>query len=318
MKEKIPIPSNVIIKTSYAFTRNLMAPRFMQTIIEQIMQYIRKYQNNYENLEIEAKLGHFEFKGESMKNFEKINEIFIIPDTINTHEQKNKYNFVSGVPDRNFFLIWSAFEKESKLKGANINCIKPIFFKDSIYTGNYDGNKRKSEIFQNGVLIKEETIRKENKENINVRNGGFDFRITCSKEMPTEIDETRDTLVNVREKYRTSYQLSYFRVDLTLSKDKNSESFEVEIEINNLKQELVRGKQIDENKIRLILDRFIQNIFNLYSVLMPESIAFNALQEEQINYDIGLNKHLKPEEIKNTFGNYFQNNLFPKDTKPNN
>ena len=122
----------------------------------------------------------------------------------------------------------------------------------------------------------------------------------------------------MREKYRTSYQLSFFRVDLTLCKDNNSQSYEVEIEINKLKEELLKGKQIDEMNIRLILDRFIQNIFNMYSVLMPESIAYNAHQEEQINYDIGLNKHLKPEEIKNTFGNYFQNNLFPKDIKPNN
>ena len=155
MKEKIPIPSNVIIKTSYAFTRNMMAPRYTQSIIEQIMQYIKKYPNNYENLEIEAKLGRFEFRGDSMKNFEKINEIFIIPNSINKNDQKNKYNFVSGVPPRNFFLMWSALEKESKLNGANINCIKPILYKDSI-----SGNKRKSEIFQNGVLIKEETIRK--------------------------------------------------------------------------------------------------------------------------------------------------------------
>ena len=313
MKEKIPIPSNVIIKTSYAFTRNMMAPRYTQSIIEQIMQYIKKYPNNYENLEIEAKLGRFEFRGDSMKNFEKINEIFIIPNSINKNDQKNKYNFVAGVPPRNFFLMWSALEKESKLNGANINCIKPILFKDSI-----SGNKRKSEIFQNGVLIKEETIRKENKEHINVRNNGFDFRITCSKEMPTEIDERTDKIENVREKYRTSYQLSFFRVDLTLCKDNNSQSYEVEIEINKLKEELLKGKQIDEMNIRLILDRFIQNIFSMYSVLMPESIAYNAHQEEQINYDIGLNKHLKPEEIKNTFGNYFQNNLFPKDIKPNN
>ena len=241
MKEKIPIPSNVIIKTSYASTLNLMTPRFKQSIIEQIIQYIKKYPNNYENLEIEAKLGRFDFKGESMKNFEKINEIFIIPDSINKNDQKNKYNFVSGVLPRNFFLIWSALEKESKLKGANINCIKPFIFKDSIYTG----NKRKSEIFENGILIKEETIRKENKENINVRNNGFDFRITCSKEMPTEIDEKVDNKENVREKYRTSYQLSYFRVDLTLCKDDKSQSYEVEIEINKLKEELLKGKQIN-------------------------------------------------------------------------
>ena len=311
-KEKEKIPSNVIIKTSYAFTKNMMIPRYSSSIIGQIMQYIKRYPNNYENLEIEAKLGRFEFKGEAMKNFEKINDIFIIPDSIRTQDQKNKYNFISGVCARNFYLIWSALEKESKLKGSNITCIKPMFFRDTIYSGNYNGNKRKSEIFKNGEKIKEETIRKENKEHINVRNNGCDFRITCSKEMPTEIDEKRDKLENVREKYRTSYQLNFFRVDLTLCKDKSGETFEVEIELNKLRDELIRKKQIDENNIRLILDRFIQNIFNLYSVLVPESIAYNAQQEEQIKNELGLNKHLKKEEINNTFGNYFQNNLFPK------
>jgi hypothetical protein len=306
MKEKIP--SNVIIKTNYAFTKNLMSPHFVPSIIDQTMQYIKEHPRNYENLEIEAKLGRFEFKGDYVRNFEKINEIFVIPDSIHTPNPQNKFNFVAGILPRNFFLMWSALEKESKLNGANIDCIKPIIFKDSVYTG----NKRKSQIFQDGKLIKEEIIRKENKKHINVRNNGFDFRITCSEEMPTDIDEESDQIENVRDKYRVSYQLSYYRVDLTLSKDKDGEYYEVEIEMNLLKKELVGVKQIDEPKIRVILDRFIQNIFNLYSVLMPDSIMYNAKQEEQINYEIGVNKHLRPEEIQSKFGNYFQNNLFKK------
>ena len=307
MKEKIP--SNIIIKTNYGFTKNLMAPHFFQSIIEQIMQYIKEYPNNYENLEIEAKLGRFEFKGDFVSNFEKINEIFIIPDKDQlVPSPKNKFNFVSGVSPRDFFLIWQALENESKLNGANIECIKPILFKDFIYTN----NKRKSQIFQDGKLIKEEIIRKENKKHINVRNLGSDFRITCSEEMPTDVNEEKDNLENKRDKYRMSYQLSYYRVDLTLSKDKDGEYYEVEIEMNLLKKELVGVKHIDEPKIRAILDRFIQNIFNLYSVLIPDSIAFNAQQEEQINYEIGLNNHFRPEEIQSRFGNYFKNNLFRK------
>ena len=305
MKEKIP--SNVIIKTSYAFTKNLMAPHFIPTIIEQIMQYIKEHPRNYENLEIEAKLGRFEFKGDYVKNFERINEIFVIPDSVHTPHPQNKFNFVAGLLPRNFYLIWSALEKESKLIGANIECIKPIICKDSFYTG----NKRKSQTFQNGKLIKEEIIRKENKKHINVRNNGFDFRITCSEEMPTDIDEEKDKIENVRDKYRISYRLSFYRVDLTLSKDKDGEYLEVEIEMDLLKKELV-GKQIDEQKIRVILDRFIQNIFNLYSVLLPDSIKYNAEQEEQINYENGVNKHLRPEEIQSKFGNYFKTNLFRK------
>ena len=183
-----------------------------------------------------------------------------------------------------------------------------MLFKDTIYTG----NKRKSEIYQNGILIKEEVIRKENKEHINVRNNGFDFRITCSEEMPTDIDEEKDQVENVREKYRISYQLSYYRVDLTMSKDKNGEYYEVELEINLLKKELIGVNHIDDLKIRAILDRFIQNIFNLYSVLLPDAIDYNAKHEEKLESEIGNNKHFSPEEIQNKFGNYFSNNLIKK------
>ena len=92
--------------------------------------------------------------------------------------------------------------------------------------------------------------------------------------MPTEIDEKTDKVENFREKYRTSYQLSFFRVDLTLCKDNNSQTYEVEIVINKLKEELLKGKQINEMNIRLILDSSIQNIFNMCSMLMPEFIAY--------------------------------------------
>ena len=306
MKEKIP--SNIIIKTSYASTKNLMAPNFFGSIIDQIMQYIKDNPKNYENLEIEAKLGKFEFKGEAVRNFERINEKFIIPDLPYSKNSQNQFNFVAGVAPRNFFLIWSALEKESKLNGANIDCIKPMIYKDFLYTG----NKRKSQVFQDGKLIKEEIIRKENKKHINVRNSGFDFRITCSEEMPTDINEELDKIENERDKYRISYQLSFYRVDLTLSKDKSGEHYEIEIEMNLLKKELVGAEKINEEKIRIILDRFIQNIFNLYSVLMPNSIIYNLQQEEQINYQIGKNKHLTPQEIENKFGNYFKNNLYRK------
>ena len=302
------IPTNVIIKTNYAFTKNLMATRYFQTIINQIMKYINEHPKNYEYLEIEAKLGHFEFKGEAVKNLAFISEIFVIPDSIKVPHSNNKFQFVAGLNPADFFLINSALEKESKLRGANITSIKPMIFKDTIYTG----NKRKSEIFQDGKLIKEEIIRKENKHHINVRNNGYDFRITCSEEMPTDIDELNDKIENVREKYRVSYQLNYYRVDLTLSKDTNGEYYEVEIEMNLLKRELTDVNHIDEPKIRAILDRFIQNIFNLYSVLLPESIDFNAKHEEKMSNEKGKDKHFNPEEIHNIFGNYFKNNLKKK------
>jgi len=312
MKEKIP--SNVIIKTSYLYTKNLLSLRYFNSIIDQIMQYIREHPNNYGNLEIEAKLGRFDFKGEGLKVLEKIKETFIIPESIKS-TPTNKFIFNAGIPQKDFFLIWSALDKESKLNGSQIECIKPQTYKDEIYNTIYKTNKRRSFIYQDGQLIKEEIIRKENKKNINVRNGGYDFRITCSEEMPTEIDKDNDTLEKERDKFRISYQLSYYRVDLTISKESNNNDYgyEVEIELNKLKSELDKVKKIDEYKIRAILDRFIQNIMNLYSVLLPEAILNNSRHEENLNYELGLNKHLAPEEIESRYGNYFKNNLQRKE-----
>ena len=312
MKEKIP--SNVIIKTSYLYTKNLLGLRYFNSIIDQIMQYIRDHPNNYGNLEIEAKLGRFDFKGEGLKVLEKIKETFIIPESIKS-TPTNKFIFNAGIPQKDFFLIWSALDKESKLNGSQIECIKPQTYKDEIYNTIYKTNKRRSFIYQDGQLIKEEIIRKENKKNINVRNGGYDFRITCSEEMPTEIDKDNDTLDKERDKFRISYQLSYYRVDLTISKESNNNDYgyEVEIELNKLKSELDKVKKIDEYKIRAILDRFIQNIMNLYSVLLPEAILNNSRHEENLNYELGLNKHLSPQEIESRYGNYFKNNLQRKE-----
>ena len=308
MQEKIP--TNVIIKSSYLFTKDLLKPRYIYSIIDQIMDYIHQNPNSYENLEIEAKLGRFEFKGDSVKAFEKINEIFIIPESIKPSTPGNKYLFNAGILQKDFFLIWSALDKESKLIGSNINSIKPQIYQDIIY----NTNKRRSLMIEDGQPIREEIIRKENKKNINIRNGGYDFRITCSEEKPTEIDENQDIKVNERDKFRISYQMSFYRVDLTISKESNKEEYgyEIEIELNKLKSELDKKKKIDENKIRTILDRFIQNIMNLYSVLMPGAIYNNLLHEEQLNYDLNYNKHLNPTEVQSRYGNYFKNNLCQK------
>jgi hypothetical protein len=124
-------------------------------------------------------------------------------------------------------LIWSALDKESKLIGANIDCLKAQTYKDTLYKN----NKRHSLIYQDGEIIKEETIRKENKKNKNVGNCGYDFRITCSEEMPTEINPVEDIKDNERDKFRIGYQLSFYRVNLTISKDEKSNDYAYEIEI---------------------------------------------------------------------------------------
>ena len=108
--------------------------------------------------------------------------------------------------------------------------------------------------------------------------------------MPTEINPVEDIKDNERDKFRISYQLSFYRVDLTISKDEKSNdyAYEIEIELNKLKSELVKVQKIDENKIRTILNRFIQNIMNLYSVLLPDAIYNNSKHEEDLNYDLGI------------------------------
>lgn len=311
------VPSNIIIKTSYTYTKQLLASRYFNSIIDQIMQYIIQHPNNYDNLEIEAKLGRFVFKGDSVKVLEKINDIFIIPDDIKSSNNNSKYIFNSGISQKNFFLIWSALDKESKLEGSKIEYIKPQTYKDTMYTTSYKATKRKSIIYQDGEPIKEEIIIKDNKKNINVRNFGSDFRITCSEEKPTEIDPKNDHQDIERDKFRISYQLSFFRVDLTISKESNSNEYgyEVEIELNKLRNQLKGFKKMDQNAqftIRTILDRFIQNIMNLYSVLTSEAILNNSKHEEFLNYQLGNNNHLSPNEIQSKFGNYFKNNLKKK------
>jgi hypothetical protein len=233
------------------------------------MQYIIEHPNNYENLEIEAKLGRFVFKGDSVRVLEKINDIFIIPDDIKSSNSNYKYSFNSGISQKNFFIIWSALDKESKLEGSNIECIKPQTYKDTMYITSYKATKRKSIIYQDGEAIKEEIIIKDNKKNINVRNCGSDFRITCSEEKPTEIDPRNDKQDIERDKFRISYQLSFFRVDLTISKESNNSEYgyEIEIELNKLRNQLKGVKKMDQKTqitIRTILDRFLQNIMNLY------------------------------------------------------
>ena len=302
MREKIP--SNVIIKTSYDKTKQLLKPRYFDEIIDQIVQYIKEHPQHYEDLEIEAKLGKFEFKGDHVKVLDKINETFIIHDNIKTSNPNTKFIFNAGILSKDFYLIWSALDKESKLNGANIECIKPQTYKDIIYST----NKRQSSIYLDGNKIKEEIIRKENKKNINVRNGGNDFRITCSEEIKTEIDEKKDFKTSERDKFRVSYQLSYFRVDLTICKDSKNNNdeytYEIEIELNKLKTELIGKERLDEAKIRLILDRFIRNIMNLYSTLLPKTICPNIKKDEELRYP----NHLTDKEIQSKFGNYFRNN----------
>ena len=303
---EMKIPSNIIVKSIYQHTFNLLKPNYFQQVQEKIMDYIKENEKNCDYLEIEAKFGIFCFQGSGVKELSKIEETFLIPETIQK-QGDSYYEFKAGLRPDNFYLIWNAVEKESKLNGSNIDLLGTFISKDIVY----NTNKRKSIMFHEGRVINEETIRKEDKRQINVRNFGNDFRITCCKEMPTEVIES-DKEDSVREKFRVSYQLSFFRVDFTISKDsKNNYAYEIEIELNQLKTEL-KKKPINYKTIFLILDRFIQNVHNLYSVLIPRATYENYLANERNGYDIGENKHFRPEEIGNIWGNYFKNNLIHK------
>ena len=303
---EMKIPSNVIIKSIYQHTFNLLKPNYFHLIQEKIISYIKENEKNSDFLEIEAKFGMFEFRGSAVKELSKIEETFLIPENI-PKQGESYYQFNAGLTPDKFYLIWNAVEKESKLKGANIDFLGTFTSKDIMY----NTNKRKSILIHDGKEIKEETIRKEDKKQINVRNYGNDFRITCCKEMPTDIVEN-DKEESVREKFRVSYQLSFFRVDFTISKDsRNNYAYEIEIELNQLKVEL-KKKPINYDTVFLILDRFIQNIHNLYSVLIPRATYEFYIASERSSYENRENKHFRPDEINNIWGNYFKNNLINK------
>ena len=123
MKEKPP--SNVIVKTSYPYTHNLLNAKYFNSIIDQIMQYIYPHPDNYEYLEIEAKLGRFEFKGDGVKVLEKINEIFIIPERVKPSIPNNKFIFNAGISQKNFFNFECIRQRKS------VACLKYPIYKAS-------------------------------------------------------------------------------------------------------------------------------------------------------------------------------------------
>ena len=283
---QIQIPNNIILKSLYTKTLPLLSPNYINDIVENITEYILNTDPiYYRNIEIESKLGYFEFLGEKSKIFSLINETFKLPDI------KSKdflYNFKATISPSNFFAIWNAIERESYIKNSGIIRIEPLNIVDKI---NYDGI-RLSKIYKEGEFIKKEIIKKEDKVNFNVRNYGNDFRITCSKEIETDFNEN-DSFRLTRDKFRVSYQFSFFQIDLTISKNSlepDNYCYEVEIEIKNL-VDLLKGQNWEFN-LRTILMRFMQNIINLYTAILPDSINLIDNQERRFN---------------NCYGDYLQN-----------
>lgn len=285
---QIQIPNNIILKSLYTKTLPLLSPNYINDIVENITEYILNTDPiYYRNIEIESKLGYFEFLGEKSKIFSLINETFKLPDI------KSKdflYNFKATISPSNFFAIWNAIERESYIKNSGIIRIEPLNIVDKI---NYDGI-RLSKIYKEGEFIKKEIIKKEDKVNFNVRNYGNDFRITCSKEIETDFNENESFRLT-RDKFRVSYQFSFFQIDLTISKNSlepDNYCYEVEIEIKNL-DKLIGKNNNWKFDLKRVLVRFIENILNLYTAILPD--CYNLISQE--------------ENFKNCYGDYLQNNI---------
>ena len=189
------IPNNIILKSIYKQTLNQLNPHYIQLIKNKIIDYIKNNENYCDNLEIESKFGIFKFLGIEVRQLSKIEETFLIPEDIPKHSD-TKYQFNAGLRPDKFYLIWDAVEKESKIKNSKIEFLGTFTIKDIMYKS----NKRESIFLENGKEIKRETITKEDKKNINVRNFGNDFRITCSKEMPTDVID-KEEKDSIREKF---------------------------------------------------------------------------------------------------------------------
>ena len=285
---QIQIPNNIILKSLYTKTLPLLSPNYINDIVENITEYILNTDPiYYRNIEIESKLGYFEFLGEKSKIFSLINETFKLPDI------KSKdflYNFKATISPSNFFAIWNAIERESYIKNSGIIRIEPLNIVDKI---NYDGI-RLSKIYKEGEFIKKEIIKKEDKVNFNVRNYGNDFRITCSKEIETDFNENESFRLT-RDKFRVSYQFSFFYIYLTISKNSlepDNYCYEVEIEIKNL-DKLIGKNNNWKFDLKRVLVRFIENILNLYTAILPD--CYNLISQE--------------ENFKNCYGDYLQNNI---------
>ncbi len=305
-----PIPSNIIIKSIYNNnTRPLLEPKYIQTITNKVIAYLQENPKNPNKLEIEAKFGTFSFIGDCIKCYSQITDPFVIPEFKGS---EYRYDFGARVTPRKFYLIWGALEKEYQIPESGIQFLGCFTIKET----HYKNFKRHGIIYQNGKPIREDTIIKENKKNINIRNNGNDFRITCCKEMNTEIKEAFDLVDSHRDKFRVSYHFSFYRVDLTIVKDEKfpDYDYQIEIEIDKLGETIEKeGKNVNYMNVSSILNRFVQNILNLYSVISNNALYDNFNEIKQREYLYGINKHYMPQEINSIYGNYFQNNLLHSD-----
>ena len=290
-------PSNVILKSVYDITAPTLKPNYIGDAINEILDYI-KTQNPtyYPSLEIEAKLGVFKFIGNAVKSYNYINETFRIPN-FDTKLKDYKYEFEAGVQPKDFFLIWDAVEREAAIPKSDIIPGEVLTYKEKMYRS----GKRQSMIYKDGKFIREEVIRKEDKKHINFKHFHKDFRITCSKEMATDIGEGDDVVME-RNKFRCSYRFRFFRLDFTIANSSKTggsiRTYEIEVEFDKIHELLAQANgNVYNSDIPVILERFIQNILNIYT---PVSATYCSRITEK-----------KESIFQNQFGNYLEYNYNP-------
>jgi hypothetical protein len=297
------IPSNIMIKSSYYMNQSKPANYISETISE-IYYYIMKINpSEYNQIEIEAKLGTFDFKGSCLHGFKDIKDTFKLPLYNKSDRNYNyfKYDFKPGLDEDTFMTMLYLVKEESKRKGSDILPIEPIYYKEI----HYQSGIRKSTIYKNGTKVSEELILKKKKHHINIRNFGKDFRISsCLEEKQSKVD-FNDVPTLFRDKFRISYKFRYFRMDFTIvtqggeqEYSSNKEAiYEVEFEFEELHNFLKNEFKNFDDFQKMFL-RFIQNIFCIFELINPESIDSHIKSMKNSHKDNSI------------FGNYFEKTLF--------
>ena len=268
--ETIRIPSNIMLKSAFGnFQRR--EPNYIIDSILELYNYIyfQCKQSDWENLEIEGKLGIFHFKGDFVYYFQHVKEPFKIPGyPKNAPGGHSNYDFISGLDESRFYSIWYFIDRESERQGSDIIRLEPINIKEIFYKS----GARSGIHYRNGQQVKQEVIIKENKMHINIRDNGNDFRITSCKENKIYNITYDDIPIYYREKFRVSYKFRFFRLDLTIVSSRKEQdssypseiTYEVEFEFDELAKFLKSDSCRNFEEFKMMFERFIQNIFCIY------------------------------------------------------
>lgn len=296
------IPSNIMLKSAYNNFHKREANYILETILE-LYNYIYFHckQSEWESIEIEGKLGKFDFKGDFVYLMQFIKEPFKIPifERNASFGYNYKYDFVSGLDESHFYSIWYFIDKECDRQGSDIIRLEPINIKET----HYKSGARLGVYYKNGQPVKKEIIKKENKMHVNIRDNGNDFRITSCKETKLNEISYEDVATNYREKFRASYKFRFFRLDFTIvANHKDQEhstqgdvTYEVEFEFDELSKFLRSESCRNFEEFKMMFLRFIQNLFCLYTASSTEY------------FDM---RFPKPRDITDSlFGDYIEKNV---------